>query len=130
MSCGPKRGMFFSLCVDAKLYFIYSHSHGELADLLLFITCCGIDGLAHQTDAGVMASQHRNGVVLPTRQVTEITVGISAVALSVVAEAAPGIDSIRCGTTRCVPRDHSDTSLAVHSCCEVGGNTRSWWRER
>lgn len=94
------------------------------------ITCGDVDGLADQADAGVVASHHCDGVLLPARQVREITVGVGAVTFSVVAQAAPSIDGIRCGTTGSVPCDPGDTGLAVHSCCEVGGNTRGWWRER
>lgn len=95
-----------------------------------FITCGGVDGLADQTDAGGTASHHCYGVVLPTLQVKEITVGVSGIAFSVVAQIAPSINSISCGTTCWVPCNHSDSCLAVHLCREVGGNTRSWWRER
>ncbi len=77
-----------------------------------------------------MASDHRYIVVLPTRQVREITVGVTVVAFSIVAETALSIHSIRCGTLCCIPCNHSDTGVAVHLGCEVGGNTWSWWRER
>lgn len=119
---------FFSLCRD-KSSFSNIITINQLICFCL-ITCCSVDGLAHHTSAGVTTSQDGNGIVLPTRQVTEITVGVSAVALSVVTETAPGIDSIRCGATCRVPCNHSDASLAVHLCCKVGGNTRSLWRER
>lgn len=95
-----------------------------------FITCANADGLADQTDAGVMSSQHRNVVDLPTRQAKEITVGVSSVTCSVVAETAPSKDGVRFGTTCRVPCNAGDAGLAVHSCCDVGGNTRSWWRQR
>lgn len=120
--------LHFTLCGDSSFYTVTVTVNPLIC--FCFFTCGGSDGLAGQTDAGVMASHHRNAVVLPTRQVREVTVGVSAVTFSVVAEIAPSEHGIRCGTTCCVPCDHSDTSVAVHSCCEVGGNTRRWWRER
>lgn len=95
-----------------------------------WFTCANADGLADQTDAGVVTSQHRYSVDLPTRQAKEITVGVSAVTRSVVAETAPSKDGVRFGTTCRVPRHAGDASLTVHSPCDVGGNTRSWWRQR
>lgn len=77
-----------------------------------------------------MAGQHRDVVVLSACQVWEITVGVIAVTLSIVAEASPGVHRVRRGIAGRVPGDHSDASLAVHLCCEVGGNTGCWWRER
>lgn len=76
-----------------------------------------------------MTSQHGNGVVLATCQITEITVGVGAVTFNIVAEATPGIHSIRCSTTCRIPCYHGDTRLTVHSCREVGGNAWSWCAE-
>lgn len=76
-----------------------------------------------------MPSQHGNGVVLATRQITEITVGVRAVTFIIVAEATPGVHSIGRGTTCRIPCYHGDTRLTVHSCREVGGNTWSWSTE-
>lgn len=77
-----------------------------------------------------MAGQHCDVVILSTRQVWEITVGVIAVTLSVVAEASPGVHRVRRGIAGRVPGDDSDASLAVHLCREVGGNTGCWWRKR
>lgn len=92
-------------------------------------TCCCIDGFADQTDAGVVSSQHSNGVVLATCQITEITVGVGAVAFIIVTEATPGVHSIGCGPTRPIPCYYSNARLTVHSCREVAGNTWSWRTE-
>lgn len=95
-------------------------------------TCGGDDGLAHQADAGAVASQHGDVVVLPARQVGKVAVGVVAVALGVVAQASPGVHRVRCGAARRVPGDHGDPGLAVHSCGEVSGNAGRWrggkWR--
>lgn len=88
-----------------------------------------MDGLTHQTDTGVVTSQHGNGVVLATCQITEITVGVGAVTFIIVAKATPGVHSIGCGTTCRIPCYHSDTRLTVHLGREVGGNTWSWCTE-
>lgn len=77
-----------------------------------------------------MAGLHCDGVVLPTRQVEEVTVGVGAVALGVVAQIAPSVDGVRRGTECRVPHNPGDTGLAVHLCHEVGGNTWGWWEER
>lgn len=90
-------------------------------------TCGGNDGLAHQADAGAMASQHGDVVVLPARQVGEVAVGVVAVALGAVAEASPGVHRVGRGALRRVPGDHSDSGLAVDSCGEVSGNAGRWW---
>lgn len=97
---------------------------------LCFITCSGSEGVADQTDAGVVTSHHCDVVVLTACQVGEITVGVNAVTFSIVAETALSVDCIRCGAACAVPGDHSDTGLAVHSCCDVGGDTWSWWRRQ
>lgn len=107
---------------------ICTHLHTKSHTTSCFLrTCGGDDGLAHQADAGTVASQHGDVVVLPARQVGEVAVGVVAVALCVVAEASPGVHCVRCGTTRRVPGDHGDSGLAVDSCGEVSGNAGRWW---
>lgn len=97
-------------------------------DRLYFITCGGLDSLAGHADTGVMESHYCDVVVLSTGQVKEVTVGVGVVTLSIVAQTAPSIDSVRCGTQRRIPCDCSDAGVAVHPCCDVCGNAWSWWR--
>lgn len=107
------------------------HQNGEerISHHICFLcTCRGSDGLAHQADAGAVASQHGDVVVLPARQVEEVAVGVVAVALGVVAEASPGVHRVRRGAARRVPSDHGDFRLAVDSCGEVSGNAGRWRR--
>lgn len=110
-----------------SLYLVHSltQSHTSHHICVLF-TCRGSDGLAHQADAGAVASQHGDVVVLPARQVGEVAVGVIAVALGVVAEASPGVHRVSCGAARRVPGDHGDSGLAVDSRGEVSGNARRW----
>lgn len=116
------------MCKIAKLHLWLMCLHKFKNKKISFVfTCSRIDGLAHQTDAGVVTSQHSNGVVLATCQIAEITVGVGAVAFIIVTEATPGVHSIGCGPTRPIPRHYCNACLTVHSCREVAGNTWSWW---
>lgn len=106
---------------------MFTHLHTKSHTTSCFLcTCGGDDGVTHQADAGTVASQHSDVVVLPACQVGEVAVGVVAVALGVVAEASPGVHRVRCGTTRRVPGDHGDSGLAVNSCGEVSGNAGRW----
>lgn len=98
--------------------------------MCIFCTCGGNDRLAYQADAGAVASQHGDVVVLAASQVGEVAVGVVAVALGVVAEASPGVHCVRRGAACRVPGDHGNSSLAVDSCGEVSGNARRWWGEK
>lgn len=84
-----------------------------LCQWLWFVTCSGSDGLADQTDTGVVTGHHCNAVVLPTSQVEEITGSVCGVALSFVAETAVSIDGVRCGAAGDVPRGGGDACLTV-----------------
>lgn len=91
-----------------------------------FITCGGNNGVADQTDTGVMASDHCDVVVLPARQVREIAVRVGVVTVGVVAKTSASIDGVQRGAESCVPRNHGDVVVTVHSCREVGGDAWGW----
>lgn len=110
------------------IFVFCAHLHTKLrmTSHAFLYTCGGNDGLAHQADAGAVASQHSDVVVLPACQIGEVAVGVVAVALGVVAEASPSVHCVRRGAARRVPGDHGDFGLAVDSCGEVSGNAGRW----